>query len=35
MPVAFEQGLVERPAKAVVQRICAVRGAAGRVRIEA
>ena len=33
-PVAFEQGLVERPGKAVVQRMCAVRGAAGRVRIE-
>ena len=32
--VAFEQGLVERPGKAVVQRICAVRGAAGSVRIE-
>ena len=33
-PVAFEQGLVERPASAVVQRICAVRGPAGSVRIE-
>jgi hypothetical protein len=31
----FEQGLVERPKKAVVQRICAVRGAAGSVRIAA
>jgi SAM-dependent methyltransferase len=33
-PVAFEQGLVERPGRAVVQRICAVRGPAGSVRIE-
>jgi SAM-dependent methyltransferase len=33
--VAFEQGTVERPAPAVVQRICAVRGAAGSVRIPA
>ena len=32
--VAFEQGLVERPGKAVVQRICAVRRPAGSVRIE-
>lgn len=32
---AFEQGLVERPKQAVVQRICAVRGAAGSVRIDA
>ncbi len=31
----FEQGLVERPKKAVVQRLCAVRGAAGSVRIAA
>ena len=33
--VAFEQGVVERPKKAVVQRLCAVRGAAGRARIGA
>lgn len=33
--VAFEQGMVERPKKAVVQRICAVRGEAGSVRIPA
>ena len=33
--VAFEQGVVERPKKAVVQRLCAVRGAAGSVRIAA
>ena len=32
---AFEQGLVERPKKAVVQRICAVRAEAGSVRIDA
>jgi SAM-dependent methyltransferase len=31
----FEQGLVERPKKAVVQRLCAVRGTAGSVRIAA
>jgi SAM-dependent methyltransferase len=31
----FEQGAVERPKMAVVQRICAVRGAAGSVRIPA
>jgi SAM-dependent methyltransferase len=31
----FEQGVVERPKPAVVQRICAVRGDAGRVRIAA
>jgi SAM-dependent methyltransferase len=31
----FEQGLVEQPKRAVVQRICAVRGAAGSVRIAA
>lgn len=29
--VAFEQGLVERPKKAVVQRLCAVRGESGKV----
>jgi hypothetical protein len=33
--VAFEQGVLERPKKAVVQRICAIRGAAGSVRIRA
>jgi SAM-dependent methyltransferase len=33
--VAFEQGRVERPKKAVVQRICAVRDDAGSVRIAA
>jgi len=33
-PIAFEQGLVERASSAMVQRICAVRGPAGRVRIE-
>ena len=33
--VAFEQGLVERPKKALVQRICAVRGPAGSVKIAA
>jgi SAM-dependent methyltransferase len=33
-PVAFEQGLVERGGTAVVQRICALRGAAGSVKIE-
>lgn len=33
--VAFEQGTQERPKKAVVQRICAVRGAAGSVKIDA
>jgi SAM-dependent methyltransferase len=31
----FEQGMVERPKPAVVQRICAVRGPAGSVRIAA
>lgn len=31
----FEQGVVERPKKALVQRLCAVRGAAGSVRIPA
>jgi len=33
--VAFEQGTVERPKKAVIQRICAIRGNAGSVRIPA
>jgi SAM-dependent methyltransferase len=32
--VAFEQGRLERPKKAVVQRICVIRGSVGRVRIE-
>ena len=32
---AFEQGTLERPKKAVVQRICALRGEAGSVRIRA
>jgi SAM-dependent methyltransferase len=32
---AFEQGAVERPKKAVVQRICVIRGSAGSVRISA
>ena len=31
----FEQGVVERPKRALVQRICVVRGDAGRVRIAA
>jgi SAM-dependent methyltransferase len=30
---AFEQGTAERPKKAVIQRICAVRGEAGSVKI--
>lgn len=33
--VAFEQGTVERPKKAAVQRICVIRGPAGSVRIDA
>lgn len=33
--VAFEQGLVERPKRAMVQRICAIRGTVGRVKIDA
>jgi SAM-dependent methyltransferase len=33
--VAFEQGVLERTKKAVVQRICVIRGAAGSVRIDA
>jgi len=32
--IAFEQGLVERPKPAVIQRLCAIRGDSGRVRIE-
>ena len=31
--VAFEQGIVERPKPAAIQRICAVRGGAGDARI--
>jgi len=31
--VAFEQGLIERPGPAVIQRLCAVRGPADRVRL--
>lgn len=33
--VAFEQGTIERPKKAVIQRICVIRGEAGSVRIAA
>lgn len=33
--VAFEQGTVERPKKAAIQRICVIRGNAGSVRIPA
>jgi len=33
--VAFEQGTLERPKKAAVQRICVIRGPAGSVRIRA
>lgn len=33
--VAFEQGTLERPRKAVIQRICVIRGEAGSVRIAA
>ncbi|TAK86529.1 MAG: class I SAM-dependent methyltransferase [Betaproteobacteria bacterium] len=33
--VGFEQGIVERPKTALVQRLCAVRGEAGSVRIAA
>ena len=32
--VAFEQGTVERPKPAVVQRLCALRGEAGSAKIE-
>jgi SAM-dependent methyltransferase len=32
--VAFEQGIVERPKPAAVQRLCALRGEAGRAKIE-
>jgi SAM-dependent methyltransferase len=32
--VAFEQGTVERPKKAVIQRICVIRGHAGSVKID-
>jgi SAM-dependent methyltransferase len=33
MPIAFEQGYVERPKPAMIQRLCATRGHIGRVRI--
>ena len=33
--VGFEQGVLERTKKAVVQRICVIRGPAGSVKIEA
>lgn len=33
--IAFEQGVVEHPKKAAVQRLCAVRGPAGSVKIAA
>lgn len=33
-PVAFEQGFVERPKPAMVQRLCAVKGNAEEVRID-
>jgi SAM-dependent methyltransferase len=33
--VAFEQGALERPKKALVQRICVIRGPAGSVKIDA
>jgi hypothetical protein len=33
--VAFEQGAVERPKKALIQRICVIRGDAGGVKISA
>jgi SAM-dependent methyltransferase len=32
-PIAFEQGTVERPKRAMIQRLCATRGHIGRVRI--
>jgi SAM-dependent methyltransferase len=32
-PIGFEQGIVERPKAAMVQRLCARKGAAGEVRI--
>ena len=32
-PIAFEQGLVERPKPAMIQRLCATRGRTGTVRI--
>jgi SAM-dependent methyltransferase len=33
--LGFEQGVVERPKKALVQRLCAIRGGAGSVKIPA
>jgi hypothetical protein len=32
-PIAFEQGYVERPKPAMLQRLCARKGALGEVRI--
>jgi SAM-dependent methyltransferase len=32
-PIAFEQGYVERPKPALIQRLCACRGEVGRARI--
>ncbi len=32
-PIAFEQGLAQRPKPAVLQRLCAIRGEAGSARI--
>lgn len=32
-PVAFEQGIVERPKKAAIQRLCAIRAPAGSAKI--
>jgi hypothetical protein len=32
-PIAFEQGPVERPKPAMIQRLCATNGHIGRVRI--
>jgi hypothetical protein len=34
-PVAFEQGYVERPKPAMIQRLCARRGHIGQVKIAA
>jgi SAM-dependent methyltransferase len=34
-PIAFEQGYVERPKPAMIQRLCARRGHIGKVRIAA
>jgi hypothetical protein len=32
-PVAFEQGIVERPRKAAIQRLCAIRAPVGSAKI--